>query len=97
MMGPFGIGKRSCPGQAIAELQILIYTVNLLRLVFYSPEFSSSLFRRCHIKMDPNNPLLNPKTEEEWYTLFSKIPTYAPQGGFMLVENTRITVTKREK
>ena len=46
--------------------------------------------------MDPNNPLLNPKTEEEWYTLFSKIPTYAPQGGFMLVENTRITVIKRE-
>ena len=28
---PFGFGKRSCPGQAIAELQMLLFTVHLLR------------------------------------------------------------------
>ena len=33
MLGPFGVGKRSCPGQGIAELQVLLYTVNLLRYV----------------------------------------------------------------
>ena len=32
-MFQFGFGRRSCPGQAIAELQILIFTVNLLRYV----------------------------------------------------------------
>ena len=47
--------------------------------------------------MDPNNPLLNPKNEEEWFSLFSKRPTYAYQGGFLVVENTKITVTKRLK
>ena len=54
-------------------------------------------FRRCDIKMDPSQPLLNPKTAEEWFSLFSKRPTYEYQGGVMLVENTRITVSKRQK
>ena len=30
-MFQFGFGRRSCPGQATAELQILLFTVNLLR------------------------------------------------------------------
>ena len=47
--------------------------------------------------MDPSQPLLNPKTAEEWFSLFSKRPTYEYQGGVMLVENTRITVSKRQK
>ena len=53
-------------------------------------------FRRCNIGMDPDQPLLNPKTEEEWFSLFSRRPTYAYQGAFMIVENTRVTVTKRK-
>ena len=28
---PFGYGKRSCPGQAVAELQMLLFTVHLLQ------------------------------------------------------------------
>ena len=47
--------------------------------------------------MDPEHPLLNPKTEEEWLSLFSRRPTHAPQGGFMFVKNLRITVSEREK
>ena len=46
--------------------------------------------------MDPEQPLLNPKTEEEWFSLFSKRPTYVKLGSFMIVENTRVTVTKRK-
>ena len=135
MLGPFGYGKRSCPGQAIAELQILLYTVNLLRYVYEKindkerylvslhhcdrielgntvshvsqgnskcsdtcPDYVTvALFRRCNIKMDPKYPLLNPKTEEEWFSLFSRRPTYAPQGAFMVLKNLRITVSEREK
>ena len=46
--------------------------------------------------MDPEHPLLNPKTEEEWLSLFSRRPTTAFLGTFMIVENTRVTVTQRE-
>ena len=45
--------------------------------------------------MDPDQPLLKPKTEEEWFSLFSRRPTYEFLGSFMMVENTRVTVTKR--
>ena len=34
---PFGYGKRSCPGAAIAELQILLFSVHLLRYAFLFP------------------------------------------------------------
>ena len=65
------------------------------KLLMYSDSMKN--FRRCNIRMDPNQPLLNPKTEEEWFSLFSRRPTYAYQGGFLLVENTRVTVSKRQK
>ena len=54
------------------------------------------IFRQCNIDMDPEQPLLNPKTEEEWFSLFSKRPTYVYLGSFMMVENTRVTVTQRK-
>ena len=56
-----------------------------------------SIFSRCNINMDPEHPLLNPKTEEEWFSLFSRRPTYAPQGAFMVLKNLRISVSEREK
>ena len=47
--------------------------------------------------MDPEHPLLNPKTEEEWLSLFSRRPTHETQGAFMVVKNLRVTVSEREK
>ena len=47
--------------------------------------------------MDLEQPPLNPKTEEEWLTLFSRRPTHAPQGAFMFLNNRRITVSERRK
>jgi len=79
---PFGFGKRSCPGQAIAELQMLLFTVHLLR--------------KCDVEMDPRNPLLNPSNEEEWFNLFSRRPTYEFQGGFIIVKNCDIIVKERK-
>lgn len=78
---PFGIGRRSCPGQAIAELQMLVFTVNLLR--------------RCNVDQDPKNPMTNPQSPDEWWELFSKRPLHEFQGGFLLLKNIQITVSRR--
>jgi|ERR1719284_684572 len=79
---PFGYGKRSCPGAAIAELQILL--------------FSAHVLKRCEIVMDPERPLLQPKTEQEWFDLYSRRPTYELGGGLMLVENINVIVKERK-
>jgi len=79
---PFGYGKRSCPGQAVAELQMLLFTVHLLQ--------------RCEVVVDPEKPLLIPKTENEWFSLFSRRPTYELGGGLMLVENINVIVKERK-
>lgn len=78
---PFGYGKRSCPGAAIAELQILLFSVHLLR--------------RCEVVVDPERPLLQPETEQEWFDLYSRRPTYELGGGLMLVENINVIVKER--
>ena len=46
--------------------------------------------------VDKEKPLLNPKTENEWFRLFSRRPTYVLGGGLMLVENCNITVKERK-
>ena len=54
-------------------------------------------FSRCEVVVDPKNPLLNPKTEAEWFSLFSRRPTYELGGGLMLVENINIIVKERKQ
>ena len=54
-------------------------------------------FSRCEVVVDPENPLLNPKTEAEWFSLFSRRPTYELGGGLMLVENINIIVKERRQ
>ena len=94
---PFGFGKRSCPGQAVAELQMLLFTVHLLRWIGLCTQNNlTRYFRRCEVVVDKEKPLLNPKTETEWFSLFSRRPTYVLGGGLMLVENCNITVKERK-
>lgn len=100
---PFGYGKRSCPGAAIAELQILLFSAHVLKYAF-SLSYNIALalsdfilyFRRCEVVMDPERPLLQPKTEQEWFDLYSRRPTYELGGGLMLVENINVIVKERK-
>ena len=52
-------------------------------------------FRRCEVVVDPERPLLQPKTEQEWFDLYSRRPTYELGGGLMLVENINVIVKER--
>ena len=58
--------------------------------------WSNPYFRRCEVVVDKEKPLMNPKTENEWFSLFSRRPTYVLGGGLMLVENCNITVKERK-
>ena len=53
-------------------------------------------FRKCEVVADPEKPLLTPKTENEWFSLFSRRPTYELGGGLMLVENINVIVKERK-
>ena len=46
--------------------------------------------------MDPERPLSQPKTEQEWFDLYSRRPTYELGGGLMLVENINVIVKERK-
>ena len=53
-------------------------------------------FRKCEVVVDPEKPLLIPKTENEWLSLFSRRPTYELGGGLMLLENMNVIVKERK-
>jgi len=65
-------------------------------LIFSNLNQLTRYLRRCEVVVDKEKPLLNPKTETEWFSLFSRRPTYVLGGGLMLVENCNITVKERK-
>ena len=76
----FGYGRRSCPGKALAEQQLLQYTLAFLC--------------HCEAMSDPNCPLPTPNTETEWLEMFDQhLPVHG--GSVMMPLLNRIMRVKR--
>jgi len=79
---PFGYGRRSCPGKALAEQQLLQYTLSFLQ--------------NCEGYSDEANPLPAPDMEEEWHELFDQtLPISSPKTVMMVLKNRTMKVRPR--
>ena len=71
-------------------------SLNQFFATFYVTCSKINILRKCEIVVDPEKPLVNPKTEAEWFNLFSRRPTYELGGGLMLVKNFNVVVKERK-
>ena len=93
---PFGYGRRSCPGKALAEQQLLQYTLYFLKWVLnIIIFFNFKKLRNCEGFSDEKNPLPAPETESEWHEMFARIPVHDPKTVMMILKNRTMKVKPR--
>ncbi|XP_071521962.1 cytochrome P450 2L1-like isoform X2 [Panulirus ornatus] len=58
---PFGVGKRSCLGESLARMELLIFSTALMQ----SLSFSHPPGKKIHLRPEPNNPFFrNPQMQD---------------------------------
>jgi len=78
----FGTGRRSCPGQILAIIEIFHFAKHIINLF--------------EMKMHPKVPLANEETEEGYDAFFSKDNHEAFQHHFLIPKESRILFVQRK-